>query len=131
MRIRSQLVVALLVLAIVPLAGIVLYSYTSSLRAVRQAVEAEAGELARDMEVRMDSVQQDLEHSVQRVGSLPFTTLLEKENEDPEFRGEEFVGLVLAELGESAQLVESFRFEPLPEVELPPAPPAPEMAVPE
>jgi len=130
MRIRSQLVVALLVLAILPLAGIVLYSYTSSLRAVRQAVEAEAGELAQDMEVRMDSVQQDLEHSVQRIGSLPFATLLEKENEDPEFRGEEFVGLVLAELGESAQLVESFRFEPLPESELPAAPTAPEMAVP-
>ena len=64
MRIRSQLVIALLLLAIVPLAGIVLYSYTTSLRAVRQAVEAEAGELARDMEVRMDSVQQNLEHSV-------------------------------------------------------------------
>jgi serine phosphatase RsbU (regulator of sigma subunit) len=129
MRIRSQLVVALLMLAILPLAGIVLYSYTSSLRAVRQAVEAEAGELAREMEVRMDSVQQDLEHSVQRIGSLPFATLLEKENEDPEFRGEEFVGLVLAELGESAQLVESFRFEPLPELELPAPPAAPETAV--
>jgi serine phosphatase RsbU (regulator of sigma subunit) len=130
MRIRSQLVVALLLLAIVPLAGIVLYSYTTSLRAVRQAVEAEAGELARDMEARMSSVQQSIENSFQRVASLPFSTLLEEENEDPDFRGEEFVGLVLAELGESAQLVESFRFEPLEEVELPAAPAAPEPLAP-
>ena len=40
MKIRTQLIVAFLVLAVLPMAVIVLFNYLSSQRAVRQAVEA-------------------------------------------------------------------------------------------
>ena len=42
MKIRTQLVVAFLLLAVVPLTAIVLYSYRSSLKAFRQAAEAQS-----------------------------------------------------------------------------------------
>jgi len=53
MKIRTQLVLAFLLLAVVPLAGIVLYSYYSSLRAVRRAAETEARTLTREMDGRL------------------------------------------------------------------------------
>ncbi len=118
MKIRTQLVVALFLLAIMPLAGIVFFSYASSLAAVRQAVEEEASELAADMETRMSGVQQDLEQRVGRVGALPIRTLLSPEDEDAECcEKDEFVGMVLTELGEVAPLVQSFKFIPPEEIE--------------
>jgi len=41
MKLRTQLVVALLLLAVVPLLGVTLYSYLGSLRAYRKAVSAD------------------------------------------------------------------------------------------
>ena len=52
MKIRAKLVLAFFLLAIVPLTGIVLYSYFSSIRAVRATVEREAQGLTADMEER-------------------------------------------------------------------------------
>ena len=45
MTLRTQLVVAFLLLAVVPLLGVTLYSYPGSLRAYRGAVRAEADAL--------------------------------------------------------------------------------------
>ena len=42
MKVRTQLLVAFLLLAVVPLTGIVLYSYLASERAFRRAMAAEA-----------------------------------------------------------------------------------------
>ena len=55
MRLRSQLAVALLLLAVVPLLGVTLYTYQTSLRAYRGAVMAEAEVLAADMSARATS----------------------------------------------------------------------------
>jgi len=42
MRLRTQLILAFLLLAVVPLGAITLYAYYSSARALRRTVEAEA-----------------------------------------------------------------------------------------
>ncbi len=63
MKIRTQLNLALFLLAVVPLAGIVAYSYVSSLRAVREAVEQDAADLTREMEERLAAIGSDLNRS--------------------------------------------------------------------
>ncbi len=121
MKIRSQLVLAFLFLAVLPLTGIVLYSYASSRRAVRQAVWAEAAQLTEEMQMRMASVQEDLKRRVERVGHLPFTKVMEMPEHEAEGERRAFMGRLLDELGEAAPLVRSFEFVPEP----PLAPPAP------
>jgi serine phosphatase RsbU (regulator of sigma subunit) len=112
MRIRSQLITALFLLAVLPLAGIVIYSYSSSLSAVREAVAVEAGALTNDMERRMETVQADIERRVQRLGAAPFRSMSMGSEHQSEWEREELMGEVLTELGEAAPLIYSFEFIP-------------------
>lgn len=70
MKIRTQLVLAFLLLAILPLTAIVLYSYHSSTRAVRAAVEREAIRLAGDMEGRMGSAKKQVSETLARLSAV-------------------------------------------------------------
>jgi len=67
MTLRTQLVVAFLLLAVVPLLGVTLYTYQGSLRAYRGAVEAEAEALAVDMSARVETVADQLSHRIERM----------------------------------------------------------------
>ncbi len=110
MKIRTQITLAFLLFAILPMTAIVLYSYVSSLRTVRQAVEAEAEILTADMESRMGQVRAEIRHRVERVGSLPLRRwALEDETE---LERAALYESVVAELGETAPLVERFEFVP-------------------
>ena len=53
MSLRSKLITAFVLMAVVPLALVTVASYRASVRAFRQAVEAEATSLAGDMSQRM------------------------------------------------------------------------------
>ena len=108
MKIRTQLILALFLLAVVPLAGIVLYSYVSSRGAVREAVEQEAAELTREMEERVAEIGLDLNRRVERVGAMPVWRSLTEEND----QRDSAVGMVLSELGEVAPLLRSLEFVP-------------------
>lgn len=68
MRIRTQLLVAFLLLSVVPLTAIVLYSYSGSARALRRASEEEGARLTRDMNSRLASVREELGAAVARTG---------------------------------------------------------------
>lgn len=70
MKLRTQLAVALLLLAVLPLGAIVLYSYAASEKAFRQAVWAESEILAADMETRLDSTRERIRDQVSRLGDL-------------------------------------------------------------
>jgi len=131
MKIRTQIALAFLFLAIVPMAAIVLYSYVSSLDTLREAAEAEAESLTADMEARMGEVRASIRRRVERVGALPFRTWAQVNESDAE--REAIYDSVVAELGEAAPLVERFEFFPehagpppvLPGArEAPPAPPS-------
>lgn len=132
MKIRTQIVLAFLLLSVLPLTGLVLYSYLSSQRAVRQVMESEAAELAQEMNGRMSAVRAELGRGVERVGEIPIASMLERES------GEGRVPEVLIEaMGETAPLLDSIEFTPaapsaeaaeeaeVPAVPAPPAPPAP------
>ena len=56
MRIRTQLILAAFVLAVVPLAAIVTYSYHSSRRALEAAYRSEAGRLTAQMDRRLATI---------------------------------------------------------------------------
>lgn len=118
MKIRTQLVLTFLLLAVVPLAALVAFNYISSKRAVRGAVEKESAELTREMERRMDLVRQELALKMSRVGSLPFSRLMSQTEQEAQKR--ELMGRALNELGEAAPLVERFEFVPSVAPERPP-----------
>ncbi len=63
MRLRTQLAIAFFLLAVLPLLGVTLYTWLGSERAFRQAVTAEAGDLAAEMSTRVDVVAERAEGS--------------------------------------------------------------------
>jgi HAMP domain-containing protein len=71
MKIRTQLVVAFLLLSVLPLTGLVLYNYVSSQEAVRQAVAMESAEMLREMNGRMSELRAELGRGMERVGEIP------------------------------------------------------------
>jgi serine phosphatase RsbU (regulator of sigma subunit) len=70
-RLRTQLAVAFFLLAVLPLLGVTLYTWLGSQRAFRQAVAAEAGDLATEMSTRVDVVADELKARLKRMGRRP------------------------------------------------------------
>jgi len=110
MRVRTQLVVAFLFLAVVPLAAIVLYSYWTSQRAIRQAVSAESARLAAEMSQRLDVVRDDLQDRLKRVANLPVRSLFES-GESGDQAGKVYTDL-MSRMGDLSETVDWFEFTP-------------------
>jgi serine phosphatase RsbU (regulator of sigma subunit) len=127
MKLRTQLVLAFLLLAVVPLTGIVLYSYYTSLRAVRNATETEARTLSKEMDGRMASIRSDLGQGVQRMGGLPVETLMRAARSKQDGKADPLLNSAVMGFGDAAPLVRSLEFIPAPGH---PAPPPPGPAVP-
>lgn len=119
MRIRTQLVLAFLGLAVLPLLGLVLYSYRTSIVAFRQAVTAEAEAQAGEMEARMARVTGELGRRVLGLGELPWEDL---GGADPSGTSSELVELAMAALGDTAPFVDSLELVPVAPVAPEPAP---------
>lgn len=148
MKIRTQLILAFLLLAIVPLSGIVLYSYYSSLGAVRRATEAEASALSREMNGRLASIKGELGRGVERMSDVPVHALAMAAQSTREGKADPLANRVIGEMvqgfGEAAPFLRSIEFIPEPpatadapaaaqasEVPAAPAPPAPPPPAPE
>src|SRR5260221_11166917 len=67
MKLRTELVLAFLLLAVLPLTGVTVYSYVASQRAFRKAVEAEAGALAEQMSSQTEEVVRELGDRIRRM----------------------------------------------------------------
>lgn len=141
MKIRFQLVLAFLLLAVVPLTAIVLYSYFTAIHAVENAVESESNVLTAEMDERLRGIKTVLRQRLEGLRELPFGSWLGRgEGEGPE-EGGTFVGRLMTEIGDAAPYVETLTFTPeapapgaLPEpgaAPHPPRPPAPPGADPE
>jgi serine phosphatase RsbU (regulator of sigma subunit) len=111
MRIRTQLVLAFLLLSVVPLTGIVTYSYLSSIHAVRAAWEAESRAITAEMDDRMRMIRSDVDASVQQ---LAVAALADRSGEN------DYVRSVVRGMGRTAPLLDGVTFVPAP-----PSPPAP------
>lgn len=101
MRIRTQLILAAFVLAVVPLAAIVTYSYHSSRRALESAYRREADRLTKQMDRRLATIRADLDQRMRLVSAIS----------GPEANSD--VGSVVAVMGEAASLVDALEYKPL------------------
>jgi serine phosphatase RsbU (regulator of sigma subunit) len=116
MKLRSQLLVVFFLLAVVPLAGLTLYSYYTSLKAFRKAVAAEAAQMAEDMTGRMEAARRDLDRRVRMVGVKPLYTLAKTPTTTtaghvPEMQ--QIYSDLVAALGDTAKMFESIKIEPM------------------
>lgn len=106
MKLRSQLILAFLVLAVLPLGGIVGYSYVSSATAFRAAVRAESEEVARQISIGLIRAREDLRVHVGRLGTmLPF--------DDPQYVDREALAeFIIGSLGDGADLFDALELVP-------------------
>ncbi len=110
MRVRTQLVLAFLLLAVVPLAGIVVFSYQTSQDAIRRAVAAESTSLAVEMGDRLDGVREEISQRLGRIAVLPKRSLL-----PGGVAGGEAIQVytdLLSGMGAAPELVDWFEFSP-------------------
>src|SRR5205823_3525542 len=82
MRLRTQLVLASFLLAILPLTAIVIYSYESSRQALESAYRHEAARLTRQMDTRLASIRGELDTRLADVSLLPLQNLTESRSAD-------------------------------------------------
>ncbi len=126
MRFRFRLALVFLLLSAFPLTLLALYSFTTSSRALRQAAEAEAKLMARDLEQRVETVSTEIDRSVKALARLPATYWLRTETANGEGKIDP---QVFAGLAQALPFIEDFRFVPRPEARV--APVAPVAATPE
>src|SRR5438067_8003280 len=102
MRLRTQLVLASFLLAILPLTAIVIYSYESSRQALESAYRHEAARLTRQMDTRLASIRGELDTRLADVSLLPLQNLTESRSAD---------ALAMA-MGDIAPLVNAVEYQP-------------------
>lgn len=112
MRIRTQLILAAFVLAVIPLSAIVTYSYHSSHRALESAYRREADRLTAQMDKRLATIRKDIDQRLLFASSL----------ELPGQSSSTDAGNLVTVMGDAAGLVDALEFHPLPPVR--PAPSA-------
>jgi hypothetical protein len=82
MSVRAKLILSFLGLAVMPLATMTLYSYISSLRALRSVAEQELSALASDMGSRMESVSRDINRQIERIAGPEFRQVMAMDDKD-------------------------------------------------
>lgn len=110
MKLRFKLILAFLLLSVVPLSGVIVYSYLNSQRAVRLAVETEAQMMADEMSRRLEGVRNDLSRQMDRLSQLPFRTILGGKGPSPDLRKDPVVAELMKRMGEEDVLFESLEF---------------------
>ena len=110
MKLRLKLILAFLLLSVVPLAGVIVYSFVNSQRAVRQAVESEAQMMADEMGRRLEGVRNDLSRQMDRLSQLPFRSLLGRKGPSPELQKDPVFAELMKRMGEEDVLFESLEF---------------------
>ena len=104
MKIRTQLVLASFLLSVLPLTGIVTYSYYSSRRALEAAYQHEAAKVAQQMDRRLTGIRHDLEQRLAALSGLQGAA----GNDSPDVRN------VLLTMGDAASIVDAVEIKPVP-----------------
>lgn len=112
MKLRTQLILAFLALSVIPLLGVVLYSYNSSSKAVMQAVEEESAAMAQDMGSRMEAVSSDLRRRIERLGDIPFQSMMTAAGTHRHEDMHPVWGQLMNRMGDSAGFLNSIEFVP-------------------
>ena len=110
MRLRTQLILMTFLLAVVPLAAIVIYSHHSSRKALESAYRREAIRLTAQMDRRLASIRAELDQRLAVVSALPINAQTTNEQGAQQAA----VAPILTAMGDVATLVDSLEFQPLP-----------------
>ena len=105
MKIRTQLVLICFLLSVLPLGGIVVYSYYASRRALEVAYHSEAQRLTAQMDRRLGNIRDVLEQRLAEVSALPNLPNA-TEGQSPA------VSNILMTMGDAASLVDSLEIQP-------------------
>ena len=82
MKLRTQLILAFIILAVVPLSGLTVYSYLTSVNAFKKAAAAEAMEFSSELERRSERVRQVINEEVDNVLRLHYDELVSSDYAD-------------------------------------------------
>jgi serine phosphatase RsbU (regulator of sigma subunit) len=110
MRIRTQLALSFLAFTIIPLSGLTLYSYYTSIQAFKKVVKEEYKSLAKEMGGRMEQVTRDLQHRLDRLDRRPFDDLRAHKSEMPGAHPAKLYAHIMDQMGDMALLVNSLEF---------------------
>ena len=127
MRLRAKLILSFLGLAVVPLATITVYSYRTSVRALRSVAAQESSAMASDMGSRMESVNRDINRQLERfAAAYEFSQVMKLDKKERAAAMEALSNRLRAQMGENASFLKSLQFTPsaFPPF-LPPPPPGP------
>src|SRR5579872_390465 len=116
MKIRTSLILACFLLSVLPLGGIVLYSYYASRSALETAYQAEARRLTEQMDRRLAGIRDELEARLADVSQLPSLEDADKGMAP---------GSVVTVMGDVAPMIDSIEILPPPDPAPPNAPAAP------
>ena len=107
MKIRTQLVLACFILSVLPLTGIVLYSYHSSRNAVESAYTQEAQRLTRNMDRRLATIRAELDERLASLSAIQIPV-----TQGTEGSRSVVVDNIMMAIGDAAPLVEGLEFIP-------------------
>ncbi len=128
MKLRSKLILAFLGLAILPLTGIVLFNYFSSVRSFHRLVEEESLRLASQIEDNVASARRDLKRDWEGLGAMTWSEMSEEQPAQTAGDWETVVQVAIrqavASLGETGSWFRALELIPDPPV-AGAAPPAP------
>jgi serine phosphatase RsbU (regulator of sigma subunit) len=127
MNLRTKLILVFFLIAVVPLAGVTLFSYHSSRQALRRAVEADSAALAQELQRRMESTTQDINRRIARLREMPMEMLMPG-GSGPQGDAEHSAarGQIITAMGDVAPFIESLEITPQqPEAPKIPPPPRP------
>ena len=110
MKIRTQLVLACFVLSVLPLSGIVLYSYQSSRRALHSAYQQEAQRLTRQMDRRLTSIRAELDERLATLSDISIKGIPDDDPNDPGRNA--IVDNIMMAVGDAAPLIDALKFIP-------------------
>jgi serine phosphatase RsbU (regulator of sigma subunit) len=110
MRLRSKLLLAFFLLAVVPLAGLTIYSYNSSLDAYRTAVSEQTRQLANQMGSRIETVRHDVGRRIQSLGPQEFYSIVAA---NPNTLDPETYSKIFSQLEPVAIMLEDIQLDPL------------------
>ena len=109
MRLRSKLLLAFFLLAVVPLAGLTIYSYNSSLDAYRSAVSEQTRQLADQMGSRIETVRDDVGRRIQSLGPQEFYSIVAT---NPDTLDPETYSRIFSQLEPVAVMLEDIQLDP-------------------
>jgi len=107
MKLRTQLILAFLLLAVIPLSGLTVYSYVTSVNAFKKAAEAEAMDFSSELERRFQRIIQVINEEVESVLKLHYDELVSSRQNQLPPETEKAVARFYQDIGSLAPYIRS------------------------